>query len=194
MPSRITALTAARQRFEGAGLPLPPVPADLAPELHVQSEWVFSTRQDTVRPYNLKWYVDEYLSGAVPADYLVFGHDGTGINSYAIHYLLVRGPLATFDQIAWGGPYIDNEAAIEQMKTIWVQTGDMIAALEEARSLELIRPDERFILVLSDFHGSRWIRHAGTPTEPLPWRYARTPLMALLDAVVEAQEIVKNRS
>ena len=35
------------------------------------------------------------------ADYLLLGHAGHGIQSYAIHYYVVRGPLALFLQIGW---------------------------------------------------------------------------------------------
>src|SRR5437870_3386527 len=101
-------LAQAKKLFTGAGLPLPPIPMELAKQLHPPKEWVFGTRFDTPSPYAMDWYVREYLENGVSEDYLIFGHDGHGLNSYAMHYYLVRGPLAIFDQLAWGGIYNTN--------------------------------------------------------------------------------------
>ena len=52
--------------------------------------------------YMFEDYISEALIGTAP-DYVAFCHAGHGMNSYAINYHLVDGPLALFVQAPWGG-------------------------------------------------------------------------------------------
>jgi hypothetical protein len=189
-PRNLT-LDTVKRLFSEAGLPLPPIPSNLAPQLQPLKEWVFGTRFDTPDPYDFDWYVREYLSNAIAEDYLVFGHDGHGINSYALHYYLVRGPLAVFDQLAWGGVYTTNNLALDLIKTHFVQLQDMIEALDTALDRGLLDPNERFILVLSDFSTSRWTRTNAPLLDNLEWKTEPNSLLTLLSAVIEAQKILE---
>lgn len=177
----------AHQHFEGANLAFPPIPNDLVNDLRVLGDWVFGTRTDAPGPYNIQWFIDELLEDRVPQDYVIFGHAGHGMNSYAMHYHLVRGPLAIFDQMAWGGVYMDNELQTELIDTHFSQIQDMIEALDEAQRRRLIPPDEQFIVILSDFYGSRWARRS----QGLFWNHGHS-LSVLLDAVIAAQQIVED--
>src|SRR5262249_9740591 len=146
------ALEHAREQFARSGLPFPPLPDDFADHVQAWDEWHWGTREDAPGLYNLDEHVDELLNRVVKADYLQFGHAGHGINSYAMNYYLVRGPLVVFDQIAWGGAYTDNAAAVEKMAIHWAKIGEMMAALDEAMARNLIHPEEQFIVIASDLY------------------------------------------
>jgi hypothetical protein len=60
--------------------------------------------------YTFNKYPLEAIRGRAP-EYVAIGHVGHGINSYAITYQLVYGPVACFVQSAWGGAYMDRVAA-----------------------------------------------------------------------------------
>jgi hypothetical protein len=184
----VTALGDARARFGAAGLPFPPIPADLAAELREVGEFLFGTRDDGPGPYSIDWYVGELLGGRCTEPYVLTGHDGRGMNSWAIHYLLVHGSLAVFDQIAWGGAYSADADATRMMEVHWTQIGDMIDAAAAASSRGAIEAGERYVVVLSDFYGSRWARWSGGEPD---WRRGGSPLATLLDAVIDVQELVE---
>ncbi len=187
-------LTVARQRFADAGLPFPPVPADLVDGVVVRGEWLFGTRTDTPGPYNLDWFLDEFLDSAAPEDYLLFGHDGYGFNSYAMHYYLVRGPLALFDQLAWGGVYHDDDLALDLMTAHFAQTDGLIQRLDEARAAGLLAPDQRFVVIMSDFYGSKWAivnTKDRVGQEDIRWMKEGDGLLTLLSASIAADELVE---
>ena len=96
----------AKQLFQKAGLSFPPIPPELSSQLKEQSEWLFSTRPIEVSPYILRHYVDEAEKSAVK-DYALLAHSGHGVNSYAIQYYLVDGPLRMFLHLGWGGVYMN---------------------------------------------------------------------------------------
>ena len=145
----------AKGLFAGEGLGFPPIPAEMIPQFHTVSPWIFGTRDGTPSPYNLSWFVSEVAENAVP-DYLLMGHAGRGTNSWALHYYLVRGPLAVFLQSAWGGIYTTNEAAVETMKVRFALAEELTQAVEEARQKQRLELPERRVVVVSDFYGFRW--------------------------------------
>ena len=90
----------AKQRFTGAGLVLPPIPANLAPRLKERAEWRFSTKLLTLSPYAFEEYVRDGTRKGV-RDSFVLAHAGHGVNSYALHYYLAQKPLRLFLQVGW---------------------------------------------------------------------------------------------
>jgi len=184
----VTGVADARERFAKANLPFPPIPPDLQPRLEALDDFLFGTRHDGPRPYSLQWYVDELVAGSSVAPYVLTGHDGRGMNSWAIHYLLVHGPLGVFDQIPWGGAYSDDVAAVQLMKVHWTQITDLLGAVEAAAARGLLAADERYIVVCSDFFGSRWWR--GRLGDEPAWRRGRS-LEVLVEAAIDAQEMVE---
>src|SRR5208337_266479 len=96
----------AKHLFQKAGLSFPPIPNELASRLKEQGEWVFSTRPIEVSPYVLRHYVDEAEKTDVE-DNALLAHSGHGVNSYAIQYYLVYGPLRMFLHLGWGGVYMN---------------------------------------------------------------------------------------
>jgi hypothetical protein len=98
-PTEVSGLSQARAVFSKAELAFPAIPKDLAARLVEREPWVFSTRPLPAWTYEIDRFVDEARSGVVD-DYAVLAHAGHGANSYALHYYVVRGPLALFLQLA----------------------------------------------------------------------------------------------
>ena len=99
----------ARRLFQESGLAFPTVPDSLAARLRERRRWLFSTRTLKTSPYDLDFYLHE--GDSAPAAYAVLAHSGHGVNSYAIQYYLVCGPLRLFLHLAWGGVYTDAAEA-----------------------------------------------------------------------------------
>jgi hypothetical protein len=151
------AIDEARQLFAQAGLPFPFIPPEMRETFEKIEDWVYGTRLKIPWLYEIRQYATEAITTDI-ADYLLLGHAGHGIQSWAMHYYLVRGPLALFLQIAWGGAYTDEEKAIGQISTRFAQANDLIQKVEEARQKGSFQPGERLIIVSSEFHDSYWTR------------------------------------
>lgn len=167
----------ARQQFAAEGLPLPPIPAELAGQLRELGPWLFGTRPGTPGLYNLDWFVEE--AAGQPADYLLFGHAGHGLNSWAMHYYLVRGPLALFLQCAWGGAYMDRVTTT----AVLAARLDLAEQLIQAAAAGRLALPERLVVVHSDFYGARW-QLTAPGDEGETWR---TGPAALEEALAEIQ-------
>ena len=178
-----TDLQAAQAFFLDQGLPFPAIPDRFQATFRALEERVWGTR-----PYNISLYavgslVQEVLEGPVP-DYVLMGFDGHGINSWAVHYFLVDGPLVVFLQIHWGGAYTNTDRSRARFA----------AALGDVQTLEahLVRrrhhlPEGwRLLVTLSDFssdNGYGWIDPAWTGM-PVDWRRTRDlPFAAALAEV-----------
>ncbi len=103
-----------RHLFEEAGLKFPNIPPELAAALKERGKWRFSTFELEKSPYNLQHYVQS--TGKNTQSYVVLAHSGHGVNSYAIQYYLVTGPLRLFLHLSRGGVYMDRKAAISQIR------------------------------------------------------------------------------
>ncbi|MEB3355620.1 MAG: hypothetical protein VKK04_02655 [Synechococcales bacterium] len=188
MSTDVSPLGKAQALFATEGLPFPHIPAEMHDTFCLLAPWVYSTRTDIPDPYGIAQFVEEVSTQPV-ADYVVLGHTGHGINSYAMHYYLVRGSLALFLQIAWGGAYTDNDKAVEKMATAYAQAEQLAAAIEAAK----LSPSERLIVVISDFYGSRWTHLDGTKDPKVfrtdvDWQTDRNVLQKVLSTYAKAQE------
>jgi hypothetical protein len=119
-------LAEARVLFAGAGVPFPYVPPEMQSAFRQRSRWCYATREVQDSPYDIHRYVTDARSDA--PDYVLLAHAGRGVNSYAIHYFLVRGLLGLFVQAPWGGVYMDAEAAAARMREYF----DLAEALAKA--------------------------------------------------------------
>ena len=129
----------------------PKIPNELAVAIKEQSKWLFSTRELKTLPYFLQHYLQEI--GGNPPEYVILGHSGHGINSYAIHYYLVSGPLNLFLQLAWGGVYMDADASASWIRECFSLADEIVPAV---RGAERLSAGERLTIVGSDFYGSYW--------------------------------------
>ncbi len=179
------ALEVARLEFDGYGLPFPEVPEALVDDLGWVAEQIYSTRPDRPAPYHLAKYVEEVGTQMV-ADYVLVGRDGRGINSHAMHYYCVQGATALFLQLAWGGVYSeDTPERAAAMAVMYATAEDLRNAAEAARVAGVLAPNERLVVIQSDFYGSRWRRLNGRErlqafADPAAWQEADD---AVLDAL-----------
>jgi len=147
----MTGIEEARRLFEAAGLVIPAVPTELAARLQERGKWCFSTRELEVWPYDLDHYVRE--SEELASDYAVLSHAGHGVNSYAIQYYLVSGPLRTFLHLGWGGVYMDSVATTSMIQECFSLADEIVSA---ALTHGKLGDGDRLLIVGTDFCDSYW--------------------------------------
>ncbi len=155
--------------YKGAGLPFPPIPSQLVDQFVEVENWVYGTRSDHPFIYDIDWFIEEAVKQQ-SANYVLLGHSGHGVNSWAIHYYLVQGQLALFIQVGWGGAYGTPQdsanacALLERLQTEGHHLSELVAAGKVA-------PDERLIVVASTFYGGQWLRVDRTVNlDHQPWQ------------------------
>ena len=149
----MTDIEKAKRLFRESGLAFPTIPDELAARVKEQGEWLFSTRQIKMSPYNLGHYVREADVTHVE-DYALLGHAGHGMNSYALHYYIVYGTLRMFLQLSWGGAYMDGKAATVAIRDCFSLADKIVPATQ---TLAGLRAEDRLTIVGSDFSGSYWL-------------------------------------
>ena len=136
----------AREQFERAGLILPKVPASLLNAFHRIADWLYGSRDvDFWDMYSFSRYPMEAILGEA-ADYVAIGHVGHGINSYAMTYQLVYGPIACFVQSAWGGVYMDSDAVTAITREKLEKCSELVKLAERS-----VSPRQRLIVMDADF-------------------------------------------
>jgi hypothetical protein len=153
--------------FTGAGLPLPPIPAVLRAKLQSRGDWCWSTRPinglDMYLFFDVQMesrnFIIDVLQDRVE-DYAAVSHAGHGINSYAINFHLVHGPLAVVMQVGWGGVYMDNEQAALELAGYWSQIEEMLDTPPGPRSPS----QQRLTVLYSDFRAFWGCGWAARPT------------------------------
>lgn len=148
-------LSVAKDFFDEQGLTLPFIPSADLPILQLQ-EGVFSTRSSLMPIYNIIEFVQEILTHPVE-DYVMFGFAGHGINSWAMHYYLVKKNLGAFIQLPFGGAMITDEEAVKDRINGTFQSVKYIAdSIANASHAHLLSPEKRLIIIESDFYGKGW--------------------------------------
>ena len=142
-------LEKARRLFQESGLAFPAVPDALAARLRERQRWLFSTRTLKTSPYDLDFYVRE--GDSAPSPYAVLAHSGHGVNSFAIQYYLVYGPLRLYLHLAWGGAYKDAAAAAARIAECFSLADELAAAALDSPRLS---GDAKPVVVGSTFYGS----------------------------------------
>ncbi len=135
--------------FHSQGLELPPVPRELARRFRERDKWCFASRPVSISPYDVDSYVHD---GDAAADYVLVAHAGHGVNSWAIHYYLVLGPLRVFLQIGWGGVYEDRSAATARVNNCGSLARELIVAAAKASRRGRLRSSVRLTVVASDVY------------------------------------------
>lgn len=113
-------------------------------------------------PYAFEEYVHTGTKHGV-RDSLVLAHAGHGVNSYALHYYLVRNPLCLLLQIPWGGAYMDSAESRGTVNRCLSLAENLVAAVEQASHAKLFRRGDRVIVVASDFYGGFWCKPGEQP-------------------------------
>ena len=158
----------ARRLFATEGLAVPTIPPPLARRLERKSPWMFSTRELPESVYFMRSYVEELHASGI-ADYAVLCHDGHGINSYAVHYFLVYGPIRLLLQLPWGNVYEDKAAATATVNDCFAVCDRIVNAMQ-TRGAEDSAP---LTVIVSGFDGLCWLslpdgtcsRRGGRPEE-----------------------------
>lgn len=140
--------------LEQAGLPMPPLPVQLRDQLRRVRKWCYATRDiDPLEMYRF----DKYLVEAViasPEPYFAFSHAGHGINSYAINYQVVVGPLALFAQVPWGGGYMDKQRQTDSVRHMFERCAELLGQAPDSRQ------GRRLLVAVSELRRQRicgWI-------------------------------------
>src|SRR5262249_13893454 len=147
----MTGIEKARHQFQKAGLAFPTIPEELAAGVKEQGKWLFSTREVKMSPCHLPHYVPE--GDGAPRQDALLSHDGYGVNSYAIQYSLVAGPLRMFLHLGWGGVYMEADAAASKIRECFSLADEIVPV---AMTLGKLGAGERLTIVGSDFYGSYW--------------------------------------
>ncbi len=150
----MTDINKARELFSSAGLAFPALPDELAVKLKERDEWVFCTRPIRMWPYELDRYVHQSQRRQI-RDYALLSHSGHGINSYAIQYYLVHGPMRMFLHLGWGGVYEDHEEEAAKIRTCFLKADEVVQAIVQGAAG--FHAGEHLTIVGSDFYGSYWI-------------------------------------
>lgn len=161
-PPEVSVLSKARTLFLSSELAFPRIPEELGARLQELEPWVFSTRPLPASPYEIRQFVEEVRSGVVD-DYAVLAHAGHGVNSYALHYYLVRGTLALFLQLGWGGVYSDDVRDREHIRQCFLMVGKLLKATGKTVPAKRMAGSDRLLVVGSDLYGSEWCPPRGTP-------------------------------
>ena len=147
------ATTALRDTFARAGLPPPPLPELFAPLLQVFAPWWFGTR----RTRGLYQYGGQLLAEADDPqvlDYLIVGHAGHGVNSYALHYFVRLGPLLLVLEIDAGGAYNNPETTRRTATEAFVAAATLLAAVPQLTRRGVPRAGLR--VAVSTLRNSSW--------------------------------------
>lgn len=156
MDTKYDGLTEAQHFFTQQGLPFPYIPPEMRPAIHRIGEAVYGTHEHAESLYDIAPFVEEAATQPVE-DYILLGEAGHGINSYAIHYYLVRGPLAVFIQKSWGGAYTDVRQAEKDIAETFHRVEQLVDAVAAAQQRGVFPPGARLIVTDSSFYGSSWI-------------------------------------
>ncbi len=135
-------------------LPSPPVPEPLQARILRQREWVWGTRVDDPRLYDIASYIDETTDTPVE-DFFLLGHDGYGTNSWFLHCYLQHGPLSVFIQTPWGGAYSDEKRATDTIQRSFVLLERLLVATDQALIGGYSLPG-RLIVQQSSVEPPRW--------------------------------------
>jgi hypothetical protein len=118
----------------------------------------------SVWPYLFREYVQAGMRERARS-YVLVAHAGYGINSYAIHYYLVRGPLRVFVQIVWGGVYSNGPKHAAAVNRCFALLEHLILTVEAVVAAGHLQRSDRLVVAASSFYGSHWIRPDGETME-----------------------------
>ena len=151
-----TVLEEAQEVFSLESLPFPPLPERFADRLQRIGGDVFTTRELDHGPYSMEVLVAEVLDGDPVPEYATVGFDGYGIQSWAVHHILVQRRLALFLQFAWGGAQFDRDAARRTVTEGFSFADALQGAIGRALGQGRIPADDRLVVSISSFGGSGW--------------------------------------
>lgn len=149
-------LDKARQQFSEAGLPFPPLPAELSHRLTKISDWYYTTDPDITEKGELALF--ELLQRDALPDYALLAQVGHGINSWAIRCTIAQRPLVLLLEYPWGGALMDNDYEASTIRKRFDAAAKLIDAAQQARAEGRIGANDYFVVVDNALIGSQWLR------------------------------------
>ena len=131
-------------------LPTPPVPKDFANDVQWVTPSLVASARLPADPWNINLWLTALEQFAIK-DMMVYGVDGYGVNSHALHYYLVRPSLAVFLQFPWGGVYqkpVSDDEVSEMLEQI-----SALDCLIDEHHQSLLSQGDKLVVVNSVFAG-----------------------------------------
>jgi hypothetical protein len=157
-------MTALVEMFNEWDLPAPPIPTRFQASLQEVGPHFATSDVTPLAMYLFETELPLQLLQGRLEDFVAVSFAGHGVNSYALSYFLVDGPLALFLQTHWGGVYTDVEMAASAWRLLVSHVERLLQAAQARPAVDARDPAERLLVVNSDFRGS------GT------WAFLRAPL------------------
>jgi hypothetical protein len=172
---------AAFKMMDSQGLARPPVPENLAAKMQQLTPHLFATCDLPDGLYQIDQLADNAAAGRL-GEFVAFGFQGHGIQSWAFHYALVEGALAVFLQLQWGGVYVDEPVARGRIESALAVVDMLRHDLNRAAAAGKLEPAKRLVVLETDFSRSRWAWIDAGCRQPISWG-TDPPVMfsALLD-------------
>jgi hypothetical protein len=168
----MTTLDDVQTKLRDAGLPEAPIPGAFQGRVQALGDWTFGTRTPPHALYDVDSFVDEAVAGTGD-DYLLVGHDGYGVNNWALHYLLKTDRLALFVQLPWGGGLDeeDRPGLVNRIASAFRAVPQFLQRLEAAVANGRPLPGQTLVVVQSLSSGPRWAWVS--PGQPVTWHEER---------------------
>ncbi len=166
---------------------MPFIPKEEQATLSQIQEGIFGTKEPQQSLYNIEAFIKEVLSRPT-ADYVLLGISGYGVDSIAMHYYAVKGPLALFIQLNYGEAAAESKIALRnRIDGIFAAVEILFDALNTLEEKIKLPPDRRLLIVQSDFYGKGWGWVNGYPTkvEKSHWHEETEESTALFSALEE---------
>lgn len=139
--------------WRAIGLRLPPVPSELADLVDSPGEALALTSAE-VDPSDLDAFIAAVADPAA-SPYVSFGQGGYGLNSRALFYQLVTGPVAVFARIPFGNVYADADEERAEALEVIEQIEELVVAVEAAAKSGRLPEGKRFMVIHDPLRGGR---------------------------------------
>lgn len=143
--------------FKEQKLETPFIPEKEKPQITCIQEGVYGSKTPTQSLYDLTAFVQEVVTKPCK-DYILLGLAGHGVKSRAIHYYVVKGPIAVFIQLKYG----NEQETRERIDGILYGVERMLKSVVEDKKLP---EGKRLLVIQSDFNASGWGWVIGQPKE-----------------------------
>ena len=132
-------------------LPVPPIPVEMESSLTLITPNLLASSRLPAEPWNINLWLTALEQFNVQ-DMVVYGIDGFGVNSHALHYYLVRPHLAVFLQYPFGGIY-QEPANLEEVEGMLARISALDCLVDDL-SDALFEGQDKLVVVNSGFAGT----------------------------------------
>lgn len=154
-------------------LPVPPIPVEMEDSLTLITPNLLASSRLPAEPWNLNLWLTALEQFNIQ-DMMVYGIDGFGVNSHALHYYLIRPHLAVFLQYPFGGIY-QEPANLEEVEEMMVRISALDCLIDDLTDT-LFEAGDKLVVVHSGFAGT----HLGvldSKNQQISWLPVDAPLL-----------------